>query len=101
MAAAAFGTIHRFYVIEVTIHAWDKASHEKDGTKASYGRPIYANEFGKTFIRMFGSVKPIKGELALKSLENVDFNCKTGFFENLNDEEHEDEYFSCDSDISE
>ena len=50
---------------------------------------------------MFGSVKPIKGELALKSLENVDFNSKTAFFNNLNDEEHEDEYFSCDSDVSE
>ena len=101
MAAAAFGTIHRFYVIEVTIKAWDKTPNVKNGSKASCGRPIYANEFGKTFIRMFGSVKPIKGKLALKSLENVDFNSKTAFFNHLNDEEHEDEYFSCDSDISE
>ena len=93
--------IHRFYVIEVIIHAWDKKSGVGNGTKASDDQPIYANEFGKTFIRMFGSVKPIKGELALKCLGNIDFNSKTLCFKNLRDEEHDDEYFSCDSDVSE
>ena len=80
LSAQANGYMHRFYVIELSINKWDK----NDSLNASLvrddvcdKRPIFANEFGKIYIRRNGYVWKITSGEDLANLKNYSYIKKT------------------------
>ena len=76
MAAGANGFMHRFYVIELTINQWDKNNPKNANLvrdDVCDKRPIFANEFGKIFIRRNGYVREVF-EKHLGNLKQVTYS---------------------------
>lgn len=114
MAAGANGFMHRFYVIELTINQWDKNNPKNANLvrdDVCDKRPIFANEFGKIFIRRNGYVREVF-EKHLGNLKQVTYsgvpnpkleelpktNMNTITTRDTDDDDENTEFFSYDSD---
>ena len=68
LAICANGSLPRFFVIEITLAAWDPI---QDTT-----RPIFRNEYKKIYVRRNGYVQQIEGKAEIEALKNTNFNTK-------------------------
>ena len=108
-SASANGFIHRFYVIELSINAWDKKNPKNASlvrTDVCDQRPIFANECEKIFIRRNGYIN----QVSLKNLAKLKRDSYLKDFQIISheqlkenktkneEEEEETDYFSCDND---
>ena len=108
LAASAHGLIHRFYIIEVKIAAWDKSDRRNESVLAEAkhvccdGRPLFANESGNIYMRRPGYTFKIKDG---KSLDLVKSQRPSPLAANtdlsnimrhalVNDKDDEEEFFS-------
>jgi len=108
-ALAAFrnGILYRFYIIEVTFNQWDKdnpqnASLIRDDVCDK--RPIFANEFGKIYIRRNGYMEKVWEE-NLTKLKNDSYLMEVPILKleetpknNMTNDDYDTEYFSYESD---
>lgn len=99
------GYLQRFYVIELTINAWninDSRNSDLIHTDVCDHRPIFANEYGKIYIRRNGYVCKILSDCDLKKLKNDSYlkMAENPSLEQIkSDSESKDtEYFSFESD---
>jgi len=107
IAAFSHGILQRFYVIEIVINQWDKNNPQNASLireDVCDKRPIFANEFGKVYIRRNGYVEKVRKE-NLRKLENDSYLDeetipKIEQFNNTYDKEDDNdtEYFSYESD---
>ena len=99
------GFLQRFYVIELTINAWDK-NDPRNADLIRHDvcdlRPIFANEFDKIYIRRNAYVRKISFENDLEKLKNGSYleGTEIPSLEQIQTEsDNEDtEYFSFESD---
>ena len=68
LAICANGSLPRFFVIEITLAAWDPI---QDTT-----RPIFRNEYNKIYVRRNGYVQQIEDKAEIEALKNTNFNTK-------------------------
>ena len=68
LAICANGSIPRFYVIEITLAAWDPMEDTI--------RPIFKNEYNKIYVRRNGYVEHIETDKEIKALKNTNFNSR-------------------------
>lgn len=108
LSAFGNGVLHRFYVIELSINKWDQNDPRNTGLinqDVCDQRPIFANEFGKIYIRRNGYVRKIMSGEDLANLKKYSYINDTQNLQDLgllpqnnSDSEDEDtEYFSYDS----
>jgi len=68
LAICANGSIPRFFVIEITLAAWDPIQDTI--------RPIFKNEYNKIYVRRNGYVQQIEDKAEIEALKNTNFNTK-------------------------
>lgn len=104
LAACSHGILHRFYVIEVSFHAWnqDDPKNAKIIRKdVIHGRPIFANECGEIYIRRNGhNLKAEKKDLEVLKKSSLKVTNENLLDAKADDDSDttSDEYFSYETD---